>query len=86
MEVKLDKMKAKEENASRLCLEKMNELENAKLAMEHKIIELGQLYAKPVWNINLTVQRIKFKCVKWGWTLDVETPLCAYITISPMQN
>lgn len=48
MEVKLDKMRAKEENASRLCLEKMNELENAKLAMEHKIIELSQLYAKPV--------------------------------------
>lgn len=48
MEVKLDKMKAKEENASRLCLEKTKELENAKLAMEHKIIELGHLYAKPV--------------------------------------
>lgn len=50
MAVKLDKMKAIEENASRLCLERMNELENAKSAMEHKIIELGQLYVKPVWN------------------------------------
>lgn len=52
LEIKLDKMKANEEHASRLCLEKMNKLEEAKLAMERKIIELGQLYAKPVWNIN----------------------------------